>query len=107
MTCNLPKPPKPKIDAVSHASATVSWQDYLQKLNFFLNDDGKNPVLAELERSASSSDKWERVYNGYLHTHIDDDLAPSTAYEYRLRFKTVEGYTEWSDSLSLSTTSKT
>nr|VZI39392.1 unnamed protein product [Spirometra erinaceieuropaei] len=103
MTYDVPKPPKPLIDAVSHASATLSWQDFLQRLNLVFNDEQKNPVLVELERSMSSSDQWERVYNGYLGAHIDDDLEPSTAYEYRLRFKTVDGYTEWSDSLSLST----
>ncbi|CAH8618002.1 unnamed protein product [Schistosoma haematobium] len=98
------KPSPPNITSVTYVSVDLDWKDYLNKIHEKMNaqSDKINP-LAEVIFKKDSSEDWESGYIGYDHQCTCKNLEPDTSYYFRMRFKNLKEFENWSDVVHVQT----
>ncbi|VDP40493.1 unnamed protein product [Schistosoma curassoni] len=98
------KPSPPNITSVTYVSVDLNWKDYLNKIHEKMNgqSDKINP-LAEVIFKKDSSEDWESGYIGYDHQCTCKNLEPDTSYYFRMRFKNLKEFENWSDVVHVQT----
>ncbi|CAH8612741.1 unnamed protein product [Heterobilharzia americana] len=98
------KPAPPNIVEVTYMSIELDWKE---ELNRILEEMSKRKMkvnpLAEVILKKDSSDEWENGYIGYDHRYICKNLDPDTTYCFKIRFKNLKEYENWSEIVHVQT----
>ncbi|CAH8638724.1 unnamed protein product [Schistosoma rodhaini] len=94
----------PNITSVTYGSVELDWKDYLNKIQEKMNaQSNKINPLAEIIFKKDSSEDWESGYIGYDHRCTCKNLEPDTPYYFRMRFKNLKEFGNWSDVVHVQT----
>uniref|UniRef100_A0A3Q0KP97 Putative ankyrin repeat-containing n=1 Tax=Schistosoma mansoni TaxID=6183 RepID=A0A3Q0KP97_SCHMA len=98
------KPSPPNITSVTYGNVELDWKDYLDKIQEKMNaQSNKINPLAEVIFKKDSSEDWESGYIGYDHRCTCKNLEPDTPYYFRMRFKNLKEFGNWSDVVHVQT----
>ncbi|KAH8874139.1 Fibronectin type 3 and ankyrin repeat domains protein 1 [Schistosoma japonicum] len=98
------KPSPPNIIEVTYMSVELNWKEELDKIREKIDaQPNKTNPLAEVIFKKNSSDDWESGYIGYDHRCICKNLEPDTPYYFKIRFKNLKEFENWSDVLHVQT----
>lgn len=99
------RPPPPIVGKVTHHNIELYWDEALKEANETMGRRGKGD--SRMRITIQEQDRhgvWGNVYTGYGKSKIVEGLDPWTEYRYRLRFMNENGNSEWSPSISVSST---
>ncbi|CAH8545991.1 unnamed protein product [Schistosoma turkestanicum] len=98
------KPTPPIITNITYMSVELDWKENLDRICEKMNTPTNmvNP-LAEVIFKKDSSEDWESGYIGYDYRCTCKDLEPDTAYYFRIRFKNLKQFENWSDVVHVQT----
>ncbi|XP_002737915.1 fibronectin type 3 and ankyrin repeat domains protein 1-like [Saccoglossus kowalevskii] len=94
-----PRPDPPVVGKVTHHSVELYWD----KAGEGETKKGDGRIRFSIQEDEKVGG-WGNVYTGYAKNHLFDGLESRTEYRYRLRAANSHGYSEWSPSVTVSTT---
>ncbi|CAH8864469.1 unnamed protein product [Trichobilharzia szidati] len=98
------KPSPPNITEVTYMSVELDWEEEVNRIHEKMKQQPKKlNLLAEVILKKDSSDEWENAYIGYDHQCICKNLDPETSYCFKIRFKNLKQYENWSDTVQVQT----
>ncbi|KAK2142501.1 hypothetical protein LSH36_947g01017 [Paralvinella palmiformis] len=93
------RPPPPIVGKVTHHSVELYWEEALAKAQ----KNSKSRIKISVQE-ADRIGAWGNIFIGYAKRYIVVNLEKRTTYTYRLRFMNADGNSEWSPSVSVTTT---
>jgi hypothetical protein len=96
------KPNPPVVGKVTHHSIELYWDDPGRKQAV----NGERLKYCVQEEEMNKTRGFGNVYNGYSQSCVCQGLEPNSQYRYRLRAINEHGPSEWSATVTVSTTRK-
>lgn len=93
------RPAPPVVGKVTHHSIELYWDEALAKAQ----KNSKSRIKISVQE-ADRIGAWGNIFIGYAKRYIVDNLDKRTTYTYRIRFMNADGNSEWSPSVSVTTT---